>query len=39
VAALGAGAWGWLKSRPTVTAAGEVLDVESVENIDAELAR
>jgi MFS family permease len=39
VAALGAGAWGWLKSRPNVTAAGEVLDVESVENIDAELAR
>jgi MFS family permease len=39
VAAIGAGAWGWLKSRPGVTAAGEVLDVESVETIDAELAR
>jgi len=39
VAALGAGAWGWLKSRPAVTAAGEVLDVECVETIDAELAR
>jgi MFS family permease len=39
VAALGAGAWGWLKSRPTVPADAEVLDVESVETIDAELAR
>jgi MFS family permease len=39
VAALGAGAWGWLKSRPGVPAVEEVLDVESVETLDAELAR
>src|SRR4051812_11082630 len=39
VAALGAGLWGYLKSRTAVPAVAEVLDLESVETIDAELAR
>jgi MFS family permease len=39
LAALGAGAWGYLKSRTAAPAVEEVLDVASVATIDAELAR
>jgi MFS family permease len=39
VAALGAGAWGFMKSRAGAPAVDEVLDVECVETLDAELAR
>ena len=39
VAALGAGAWGLAKSRANAPAVEEVLDVESVKTLNAELAR
>jgi MFS family permease len=39
VAALGAGAWGWLESRAAAPTSCDGLDAESVGTIDAELAR
>jgi MFS family permease len=39
IAALGAGAWGYVKARRTATLPSAGLDVECVETLDAELAR